>query len=48
MKKYYVHWNGLAFAGTAYGYSKRDVERTVREQYGLKGKHIGFTCWLAE
>lgn len=47
-KKFYVHHDGLAFASTVYARNKRDAVRWYRQHWGLVGKHLHVTAWLAD
>jgi len=47
MKAYFLHWNGLVYAMTIYGDSKRDAINKYKTQNYMARMPSGYTIWEA-
>jgi len=47
MKAFYLHWNGLVYAMTIYGYSKKDALNRFKTENYIKRMPNGFAIWGA-
>ena len=47
MKKYFLHWNGLVYACTIYGNSKRDALNRFKTQNYIDRMPNGYSIWEA-
>lgn len=48
MNKYYLIYDGLAFATTVYAKSTREAVKKYREAHGLEGKRLNMRAWQAD
>jgi hypothetical protein len=47
MKSYFLHWNGLVYAMTIYGNSKRDALNRFKTENFIDKMPNGFVIWEA-
>jgi hypothetical protein len=47
MKSYFIHWNGLVYAMTIYGNSKRDALNRFKTENFIAKMPNGFIIWEA-
>lgn len=47
MKRYFIHWPGMVYAGTVYGRNAREAREAARNIHGLRRLPRGVAVWEA-